>query len=70
MTPTDRPRRFLVFPVAIVIAELVRWRFPFGGVPLANLALSQVDTPLALTTRLAGPYLVIALVVVHRSVDS
>jgi apolipoprotein N-acyltransferase len=64
VTPTDRPRRFLIFPVAIVIAELIRWRFPFGGVPLANLALSQVETPLAQTTRLAGPYLVIALIVV------
>ncbi len=63
LTPTHRPHRFIVFPIAIVVAELVRWRFPFGGVPLANIALSQVETPLAGTARIAGPYLIIALVV-------
>ncbi len=63
ITPRDRVARFLVFPFAIMLAELVRWRFPFGGVPLANLALSQVDTPLAGTARIGGPYLIIVLVV-------
>ncbi|MBT8241689.1 MAG: apolipoprotein N-acyltransferase [Acidimicrobiia bacterium] len=63
LTPTDRPQRFVVFPIAIVVAELVRWRFPFGGVPLANIALSQVETPLAQTARIGGPYLIIGLVV-------
>lgn len=63
LTPTDRRQRFWIFPIAVVVAELVRWRFPFGGVPLANLALSQVETPLVWTARIGGPYLVIALVV-------
>lgn len=63
VTPTKRTHRFIVFPAAIVVAELIRWRFPFGGVPLANIALSQVETPLAWTARLGGPYLIIVLVV-------
>lgn len=62
LTPTHRPHRFIVFPIVIVVAELIRWRFPFGGVPLANIALSQVETPIAWTARVGGPYLIIALV--------
>ncbi len=63
LTPLDRKSRFLVFPFMVVLAELIRWRFPFGGVPLANLALSQVETPLAGTARIGGPYLIIGLAV-------
>ena len=52
----SRPRRpaRLVLPGAIALAEAARWSWPFGGVPLANLALSQVDTPLVLSARLGG----------------
>lgn len=61
--PSGKHRR-LVMPGAVALAELVRWSFPFGGVPLANLALTQVDTPLGQVARLAGPLLVIMGIVV------
>lgn len=63
LTPPDGRRRW-VFPGAFAIAELVRWYFPFGGVPLANVALSQVESPLGQTARLLGPLFVIVLVIV------
>jgi apolipoprotein N-acyltransferase len=58
------PARRLVLPGALALAEAARWSWPFGGVPLAHLALGQVDTPLALSARVAGPLLVVVLVVV------
>jgi apolipoprotein N-acyltransferase len=63
VTPGDGTRR-LVLPGAVALAELVRWSWPFGGVPLAHLALSQASTPLGQTARLGGSLLVVALVVV------
>jgi apolipoprotein N-acyltransferase len=38
--------RWLALPGAITVAEMTRWAFPFGGVPLANLAIAQVGGPL------------------------
>ena len=46
------------------MAELARWSWPFGGVPLAHLAMSQVNTPVGQVARLAGPLLIVVLVVV------
>lgn len=63
LTPSDHRRRF-VFPGAFAVAELARWYWPFGGVPLANVALSQVDSPIGQTARLFGPLFVIILVIV------
>lgn len=75
LTPSGRAR-WIVLPATIVLAELAMWTFPFGGVPLANLALTQaggcaadagcalVDSPLAQASRLLGPLLVVALVVI------
>ncbi|MYI56992.1 MAG: apolipoprotein N-acyltransferase [Acidimicrobiia bacterium] len=63
LTPPDRGRR----PALVgwlVLAGYLRWRFPFGGVPLATLAHSQADAPLAATARLGGPLTVVALVAV------
>jgi apolipoprotein N-acyltransferase len=48
---------------AAVLAELVRWSWPFGGQPLATVPMTQVDTPLGPTVRLLGPLLLVALVV-------
>ncbi len=62
VTPPDSRRRW-VFPGAFAIAELVRWYWPFGGVPLANVALGQVESPLGQTARLLGPLFVIMLVI-------
>jgi apolipoprotein N-acyltransferase len=73
LTPPGRAR-WIVLPATIVLAEIAKWTFPFGGVPLANLALTQagscappcaqLDSPVAQASRLLGPLLVVALVVI------
>lgn len=63
LTPGDASRR-LVLPGAIAVAEVARWSWPFGGVPLAHLALSQVNNPVVYVARLAGPLLVVVVIVV------
>ena len=55
-------RRAATVPAALALGEAVRWRVPFGGVPMSNLALGQVDGPWLGTAVLAGPLAVIALV--------
>ncbi|MCC5953244.1 MAG: apolipoprotein N-acyltransferase [Acidimicrobiia bacterium] len=61
--PAGRGRR-LALPGAIVLAELARWSFPFGGVPLATLAMSQATTPLLPAAHIGGALLLSGLVVV------
>ncbi|MDH3752584.1 MAG: apolipoprotein N-acyltransferase [Acidimicrobiia bacterium] len=56
-------RRPVALVGVIVVWEVARWSFPFGGVPLATLAMSQVNSPLAPTVRLLGPLLLVALTV-------
>lgn len=63
LTPSSTARR-LVLPGAFALAEVARWSWPFGGVPLAHMGLSQVETPLIFVARLAGPLLIVVLVVV------
>ncbi len=41
-------------PALFLLAEVARWTFPFGGVPLGTLAMSQAAAPLGQTARLAG----------------
>ncbi len=62
-TPSTTTRRLLL-PGAIALAEWARWSWPFGGVPLAHIALGQVNSPLGQTARVLGPLLVVMLVVV------
>ena len=52
--PSPRPGRWrwLGLPAAITLAEALRFRFPFGGVPLASLAIGQADGPAGA----AGPH--------------
>lgn len=64
LTPSTGPLRRVVLPGAFAMAELARWSWPFGGVPLAHLAMSQVNTPVGQVARLAGPLLIVVLVVV------
>ncbi|MGK2949543.1 MAG: apolipoprotein N-acyltransferase [Acidimicrobiales bacterium] len=45
------------------VAELVRWSWPFGGVPLASLPIGQVAGPLAPVLRVGGPVLLLAVTV-------
>ena len=55
--------RWLALPGLFLLAEVARWTFPFGGVPLGTLAMSQAAAPLGQTARLLGSYLVVVLVV-------
>ncbi|MFT4597378.1 MAG: apolipoprotein N-acyltransferase [Paracrocinitomix sp.] len=61
LVPPTRGRR-VALPAALVVAALVRWNWPFGGVPLASLAISQADAPLAQTARIFGSLTIVALV--------
>lgn len=51
LTPARAPWRHVALPATIVLAEAARWTFPFGGVPLATLAMGQVASPLAPVAR-------------------
>ncbi len=44
----------LLRPVAHTIVEALRFSFPFGGVPLATLGISQVGGPLSDVVRVGG----------------
>ncbi len=61
LVPAARGRR-IALPAALVLAALVRWNWPFGGVPLASLAISQADAPLAQTARVFGSLTIVGLV--------
>ncbi len=54
----------LGLPAALVLLEAFRGVWPFGGVPIATLAQTQIGGPLAEVARLGGTLLVAALVVV------
>jgi apolipoprotein N-acyltransferase len=58
------PWRRLGVPAAITVAEAIRWCFPFGGVPLASLAISQAAGPLAPVVRVGGALLLTWLTLV------
>ena len=62
LVPAGRWRR-LGLVGTMTLAELVRWNVPFGGVPLASIALGQAAGPLAPVVRVAGPLLLVALTV-------
>jgi apolipoprotein N-acyltransferase len=59
--PGGRGRR-IAFPVALVAASAVGGHWPFGGLPLAGIALGQAGGPLAPAGRLGGDLLLVALV--------
>lgn len=67
LTPSG-PGRRLVLPLSFALAELARWSWPFGGVPLAHLAMSQVETPLAMAARIGGSLAVVVAVVITGQV--
>jgi apolipoprotein N-acyltransferase len=55
---TDRQKhRAIIGPLAHTLAEALRFSFPFGGVPLATLAISQAASPIAPIVRVGGPLL-------------
>ena len=55
--------RWLALAGTWVLAELLRWTWPFGGVPLANLAIGQVSGPLAPVLRVGGALLLVLVAV-------
>ncbi len=59
--PSGRGRRIAV-PAAFVLVALVRWNWPFGGVPIATLAMSQANAPLGQTARVFGSLTIVLLV--------
>ena len=63
LVPPDQRRRS-AFCAAVTLAELLRWTWPFGGVPLATMAMAQVSGPLALAARIGGPLLLTGLTAV------
>jgi apolipoprotein N-acyltransferase len=52
----------LALPAGLVVTEALRGWWPWGGVPIATMAQSQVGGPLAEVGRLAGPLAVAATV--------
>jgi len=62
IVPAGNGRR-LALQGAFVLVELLRWRWPFGGVPLATLPMTQVSSPLLPVVRTLGSLLLVALVV-------
>ncbi len=64
VVPATAPGRWLALPGAIALTELLRWSWPFGGVPLSSLAVGQVAGPLAPVLRLGGALLLVEITVV------
>jgi apolipoprotein N-acyltransferase len=62
--PASAPGRWLALPGAIALAELLRWSWPFGGVPLSSLAIGQVAGPLAPALRIGGALLLVEVTVI------
>jgi apolipoprotein N-acyltransferase len=52
---TARSARIVVRACAHALAEAVRFSFPFGGVPIASLAIAASPTPGGQLVRLVGP---------------
>ncbi len=46
--------RSFAFTAALVLTELVRWNYPFGGTPIATYAMVGVSTPFWITARTFG----------------
>jgi apolipoprotein N-acyltransferase len=64
LVPAAAPGRWLALPGAIALTELLRWSWPFGGVPLSSLAVGQVGGPLAPVLRLGGALLLVEITVI------
>ncbi len=61
ITPSSRGYRGAVFCAALASAEMIRWSWPFGGVPISTLAMAGVATPLAPSVRLFGSPMLVVL---------
>jgi apolipoprotein N-acyltransferase len=57
------PGRWLALAGTWTLVELLRWSWPFGGVPLSSLAVGQVAGPLAPVARVGGALLLVTVTV-------
>lgn len=64
IVPAGAPARWVALPGAVAAIELLRWSWPFGGVPLSSLAVGQVAGPLAPVLRVGGTLLLVEVTVV------
>lgn len=58
----SRGGRLVAFPAALLLADALHGHWPFGGLPLAGIALGQAAGPLAPAARLGGHLLLVGLV--------
>jgi len=58
MAAPTGPWRVIARPAAHTLVEALRFSFPFGGVPLATLGISQVAGPLSGIARVGGVILI------------
>lgn len=61
------PGRYVAYAGGVILAEWVRWRWPFGGVPLSNLAIGQVAGVLAPVLRVGGALFLVGITVLAGS---
>jgi apolipoprotein N-acyltransferase len=61
LTP-PRSGRLPAFVGANTVCEALRWRWPFGGLPLGGVFLGQAGGPFLVTARVGGPLLMTAVV--------
>ena len=59
--------RLVLLPAGFVLFEWFRWSWPFGGVPLATVPMTQVNSPLAEVLPLGGALLLVAVTVAAGS---
>ncbi|MGI9033562.1 MAG: apolipoprotein N-acyltransferase [Acidimicrobiales bacterium] len=63
MVAVPRQRgRLVAFPAAVLLADALHGHWPFGGLPLAGLALGQAGGPLTPAARLGGHLLLVGMV--------
>ena len=62
LVPASR-LQIVALPLALLLSEAIRLSFPFGGVPLATLAIGQAGGPLASVVRVGGVLLLAAVTV-------
>ncbi len=67
LTAGGGDRRLVMLPAGFVLIEWFRWSWPFGGVPLATIPMTQVNSPLASVLPLGGPLLLVAVTVATGS---